>query len=152
MARLSFSAELLNDLSKVSNECYKEDLDKLYKCFREAHTRLFNEINAWLFTYDRVYPKLENNKDAFVVYKKARELYYKGSMIFDRVDLFDDYYKEYQSVVRLLRNYNEIIIGTRTLVSILNQKKEIMVKHLSSLYGLYSEAYKQLNEEEIYEG
>lgn len=151
MARLSFSAELLNDLSKVSNECYKEDLDKLYKCFREAHTRLFNEINAWLFTYDRVYPKLENNKDAFVVYKKARELYYKGSIILDRVDLFDDYSKEYQGTIMPIRE-KDTISSIHTLVAVLNHKKEVMIKHLSSLYGLYSEAYKQLNEEEIYEG
>ena len=152
MARLSFSANELNDLSKLSKEYCEKDLDNLYKCFREAHTRLFNEINAWLYTYNKVYPKLENSRNTLIVYNKAGELYCKGSITLDRVDLFEEYYKEYQSILSKMYFNNKLMTDIRTFAVFLNSKKKEVVEKQSSLYGLYSEAYKQLNEEEIYEG
>ena len=46
MARLS-----INDLNNLSGVSEKE-LESLYKEFRRAHTKVFNDIQGWVDTFD----------------------------------------------------------------------------------------------------
>lgn len=146
MARLSIDD--LNNLSGVS----KENLDELYGCFRDAHTKMFNNINAWLNLYEKWVSRLETSEDNVFIYTKARSLYYKGSMVLDEVDLFDEFCNEYHSTLASIKGNNEVISNVATLRSVLRMKKKDVIERLSMLYGLYSEAYELLDEEEIYEG
>lgn len=150
MARLSI--EDMNNLSGVS----KEDLDSVYKQFRAAHTKIFNKINKWISLCDKAFEyfnKLDNTYDNdIVVYKTAKELYYKGSLILDDVDLFEYYTHEYQSILTKLANKDKNISEIRTLCSILNNNKKGIIDRLSECYGMYSEAYDRLNKEDTYEG
>lgn len=150
MARLSITD--MNNLSGVSDE----DLNKLYKQFRNAHTKIFNDINKWISLCDKAleyFSKLDNTYDNdAIVYKTAKELYYKGTLILDDVDLFEYYTQEYQSVLTKLINKQDIISNIRALFSVLNNNKKGIVERLSDCYGMYSEAYDRLNKEETYEG
>lgn len=150
MARLSITD--LNDLSGVSDE----DLENLYKQFRTAHTKLFNDINRWISLCDKAldyFGKLDNTYDNdTIVYKSAKELYYKGSLILDDVDMFDYYTGEYQSVLAKLHNKDDLIRNIRALWSVLSNNKKGVVERLSDCYGMYSEAYDRLNKEDTYEG
>jgi len=149
MARLSI--EDMNNLSGVS----EEDLDKLYKQFRAAHTKIFNDINKWISLCDKALEylnKLDNTYDNdIIVHKTAKEMYYKGSLILDDVDLFEYYTHEYQSILTKLNN-NKMIGNTMVLLEILKNNKQPVVNRLSECYGMYSEAYDRLNKEDTYEG
>ena len=146
MARLSVND--LNNLSGISND----ELDKVYKLFRKAHTKLFNDINNWKNDYTKKYPVLKsiegtNNYNDSIVYKTARELYYGGSMILDDIELFEEYTADYQCVLEKCTK-KDLIQEVRVLLSLLQKEKSVIIKCLSDYYGMYSEAYDRLNEEE----
>lgn len=149
MARLSVND--LNNLSGVSDV----ELDKVKKLFRKAHTKVFNDINGWKRDYANKFPVLKsiegsNTYHDSIVYKVARELYYSGSLLLDDIDLFEEYTIEYQSVLTKLMKNNDVR-DVRILLSLVQKERKVIIKCLSDYYGLYSEAYKRLNEEEEYE-
>ena len=144
MARLSVND--LNNLSGISNN----ELNKLYDIYREAHTKLFNDINNWVVKYETISSKLDEiagttYENDCKVYKVARELYWSGGIILDNVDLFDDYTKSYKEFLSCLRCNTKNI--TELVLLLMSSKKKILDR-LSQCYGLYSEAYKRLYEEE----
>lgn len=144
MARLSVND--LNNLSGISDN----ELEKLYNTYREAHTKLFNDINNWVVKYEIVSSRLDDiagtsYTNDYIVYNKARELYYSGTIILDNVDLFDEYTKSYKELLTYMKQDITNIIN---LVLFLMQSKKKIINRLSECYGMYSEALERLNEEE----
>ena len=135
MARLSIND--LNNLSNVNN-----DEEKLYKQFRRAHTLLYNKMNNWVNNYNKKLDMVKN-KDDYTIYKTLQEYYYEGSMLLDSIDLFDEFTKDYLSLLYYLKKSDKEI---KALLQVLKNIRKPMITKMSECYGMYSEAYSRLNE------
>ena len=142
MARLSVSD--LNNLSGMSNEAF----DIVYKEYRKAHTKLLNDLIHWSKYFNGFKSWVDNIDDVYLIYKKGQEVYYRGSIILDSLDLFDKYSSEFTSI---LYKANMSDSEIRALNHILNKQRKVVIEKLSECYGIYSEAFKEI-EEENYEG
>ena len=150
MARLSIND--LNNLSGISNN----DIDDLQIQFNKSYTKILNDIRRWYFVYKKKIKQLEYKAgrsllDDEAVSKEARSLYYNGCLIFDTVDLFDEYIKEYYSILDKLSLY-KVKGKVRIMQDLMYKEKAPMVNAVSVCYGLYQEAYERLNKEEYNEG
>lgn len=146
MARLS-----INDLNNLSGVSDKE-LESLYKEFRRAHTKVFNDIQGWVDTFDVSAPDLHKKEalgyhEDIVVYNIARKMYYDGTLVLDSADLFDEYARKYHNLLNTLKKSKEIS-EVMKLTQVLMVKKKEIIDRLSECYGLYSEAYDRLEEED----
>lgn len=142
MARLSVND--LNNLSGMSSEAF----DIVYKEYRKAHTKLLNDLIHWSKYFDEFKSWVDNINNTYLVYKKGQEVYYKGSIILDSLDLFDKYSSEFTSI---LYKANMSDSEIRALNHILKKQRKIVIEKLSECYGIYSEAFNEI-EEENYEG
>lgn len=142
MARLSVND--LNNLSGVSNDSF----DIVYKEYRKAHTKLLNDLVQWCKYFDRFKAWVDKNDNTYSIYRKGQELYYKGSMVLDSLDLFDKYSNEF---ISLMQKTNRNISDVRALSYLLKKERKIVIEKQSECYGIYSEAYKEIKEE-YYEG
>lgn len=142
MARLSVND--LNNLSGMSSEAF----DIVYKEYRKAHTKLLNDLINWGKYFDEFKSWVGSINNTYLVYKKGQEVYYKGSIILDSLDLFDKYSNEYISLMqKASHDVSEIMV----LSHILKKQRKIVIEKLSECYGIYSEAFNEV-EEENYEG
>ena len=146
MARLSIGD--LNNLSGVS----EKELESLYKEFRRAHTKVFNDIQGWVDTFDVSAPDLHKKEGRglysdVTVYQTARQMYYEGTLVLDNVDLFSEYTSRYQSLLSTVKK-ESMIPEIRKLDVVLKVKKKEIIDRLSECYGMYSEAYDRLEEED----
>ena len=140
MERLSIND--LNNLTGVSSE----ELDTLYTNFRSAHTKLYNDANRWINTYNKLNAKFKsNNTGASEFYHEFKAMYYKGSMLLDTIDMFEKYTSEYQSMLSKLR-LNDDISKIRSLCGVFNNMKANIKKYLNECYTIYDALYTEYTE------
>lgn len=151
MARLSISD--LNNLSGVSDE----ELNNLYNEFRNAHTKLLNDIHKWIDVFNTSIPEMYKHEarscnDDIKIYRTARRMYYEGSIIIDNTDLLDEFTNQYLSILSTLNN-KDTFSNVMSLIYMLRQERKKMIERIPECYDLYSAAYSRLDEmEDTYEG
>lgn len=141
MARLSIDD--LNNLSGVN----EESLNQLSTNYYAAHNRLFNRVNSWLNRYnDKLHGVLAIGTNE-QKYKEARKLYYNASCLNIDINLFQEYTKEYQSLLSVLRR-NDILSNVMKYLKALQKLQVDMNKDMDCCFLIYDTAYKDMNREE----
>lgn len=140
MERLSIND--LNNLTGVSSE----ELDTLYTNFRSAHTKLYNDANKWINTYNRLNQDFKsNNTGASEFYHEFKAMYYKGSMLLDTIDMFEKYTYGYQSVLTKVRK-TEVISDISKLLTLLQNVRSKVRKYICECYTIYDALYNEYTE------